>query len=304
MTASDESVSSQAPAAPRVSVIVPHYNDLARLGLCLDALTRQTYPADLTEIVVSDNASPCGEAALTELIAGRARLTITPTPGAGPTRNGGADIATGEIFAFTDADCVPEPQWLAEGIAALADHDFVGGAMRVLVEDAARLTPAEAFERVFAFDNAAYVARKGFSVTANLFCPRAVFEAVGGFRTGVSEDMDWCYRARAAGYRIGYAPKAIVGHPARRTWQEITTKWRRLNAEQFGLIKDRPLGRWRWLAKSALVPASALAHTPKVMASDQLGSLGQRLGALAMLYRLRLWRSADAMRILISPERP
>jgi GT2 family glycosyltransferase len=289
---------------PTVSVIVPHYNDLARLDLCLSALQTQTYPADDVEIIVSDNASPCGHAAVAATINGRARLTVTPQPGAGAARNGGVALARGDVLAFTDCDCQPEPAWLAGGLAALSHADFVGGAMKVLVDDPARLTAAEAFERVFAFDNAAYVERKGFTVTANLFCRRTVFEAVGGFLVGVSEDMEWSHRARDAGYRIGYAPCAVVGHPARRSWAELTTKWRRLNTEQFGLIKDRPLGRWRWLARNALLPASALAHTPKVMRSAQLSSLKQRLGALGVLYRLRLWRLVDAAQLVTGCARP
>jgi GT2 family glycosyltransferase len=284
--------------APTISVIVPHYNDLARLDICLSALERQTYPADNVEIIVSDNASSCGPEAVRTAIAGRARLTVTPEPGAGAARNGGVELARGQILAFTDCDCQPEPDWLTQGLAALEHYDFVGGAMKVLVDDPANLTPAEAFERVFAFDNASYVKRKGFTVTANLFCRRAVFEAVGGFLVGVSEDIEWSHRATAAGYRIGYAPEAVVGHPARRTWQELITKWRRLNAEQFGLIKDRPLGRWRWLARNALLPASVLVHTPKVMLSARLSSFNQRLGALGVLYRMRLWRLADAAQLV------
>jgi glycosyltransferase involved in cell wall biosynthesis len=283
---------------PTISVIVPHYNDLERLEVCLTALGRQTHAADDFEIIVSDNASPCGRAAVEAVIAGRARLTVTLEPGAGAARNGGVALARGEVLAFTDCDCQPEPEWLTQGTAALKQYDFVGGAMTVLVDDPARLTSAEAFERVFAFDNATYVKRKGFTVTANLFCPRTVFAAVGGFLVGVPEDMEWSHRARAAGYRIGYAAGAVVGHPARRNWDELTTKWRRLNSEQFGLMKDRPLGRWRWLVRNALLPVSALAHTPKVMGSAQLNSLKQRLGALGILYRMRLWRLADAAQLV------
>lgn len=284
--------------APSVSVIVPHYRDLARLDMCLTALQQQTWPADDFEVIVSDNASPEGAAAVAAAIAGRARLVITPQKGAGPARNGGVAVAKGRILAFTDCDCRPEPQWLAEGVAALAGCDFVGGRMNVMVEDPAHVTAAEAFERVFAFDNGAYVTRKGFTVTANLLCPRALFDEIGGFLVGVSEDIEWSQRARAAGYRIGYAPGAAVGHPARRTWDEIRTKWRRMNAEQFGLVKTRPGGRWRWLARSCLLPLSALAHSPKIFTSKELRSFDQRLGALAVLYRVRFWRFADSLRLL------
>ncbi len=283
---------------PRVSVIVPHFEDLAGLARCMDALAVQTYPKDRTEIIVADNASPSGREAVERVIAGRARLVVVDARGAGPARNGGAALAEGDILAFTDSDCIPAPDWLSEGVAALEDCDFVGGAMQVLVGDENRMSGAEAFERVFAFDNETYVRRKDFTVTANLFCPASVFARVGGFAVGVSEDLDWSIRARDAGYRIGYAPRARVGHPARRDWGELTRKWRRLNEETFAIYRARPNGQVRWLAKSLALPLSALAHTPKVLASPRLRSPGQRLSALATLYRLRGWRCLDALRLM------
>ena len=282
--------------APRVSVIIPHYRDLKGLDACLSALTNQTTMPD--EIVVADNNSPEGEAAAAAVIAGRARLTIVAEQGAGPARNGGVAASSGDILAFTDSDFLPEPQWLANALAALSGCDFVGGAMRVLVADEQALTAAEAFERVFAFDNRTYVLAKGFSVTANLICPRALFDDVGGFRIGVSEDLEWCQRARAKGYVIGYAADAVIGHPARRTWPEMTRKWGRLDSEAFELALESPGGRWRWLLKSLVLPASALAHTPRVLVSPTLATLTDRLKALGLLYRLRIWRAVDGLHLL------
>jgi GT2 family glycosyltransferase len=283
---------------PKVSVVVPHFQDLDGLDRCLAALGRQTHPAGDFEVVVADNNSPVGEAAVAARIAGRARLVIVADKGAGPARNGGVAASRGKTLAFTDSDCVPEPDWLAQGLAALADWDLVGGRMRVLVEDEGRMTGPEAFEAVFAFDNEDYVTRKGFTVTANLFCPRALFDAVGGFRVGVSEDLEWSHRARAAGYRIGYAAGAVVGHPARRTWAELRKKWARLNAETFALVAGGPHGRTRWLLRSLALPLSAVAHTPKVLRSPALRSWGDRRRALAALYRLRAWRLGDSLRLL------
>jgi GT2 family glycosyltransferase len=289
---------------PKVSVIVPHYRDLERLDLCLAALASQSFPREGFEIVVADNSSPEGAAAVERAIAGRARLVVVPEKGAGPARNGGVAASKGEILAFTDCDCLPEPDWLAEGVRALESHDFVGGRMEVLVDDPRRMTPAEAFERVFAFDNESYVIRKGFTVTANLFCRRELFDRVGGFRVGVSEDVEWCHRALAAGYRIGYAARAGAGHPARRTWPELVGKWRRLNSETYQLYAARRGGRLVWLARSAALPLSALVHSPKVFASGELTSMGQRLSALGVLYRQRFWRFFDALRLALADRGP
>lgn len=280
---------------PRVSVIIPHYRDLARLDRCLGLLEQQSFPRDAFEVVVADNASPEGEAAVAETIGGRGRLVVVHEPGAGPARNGGVAAARGEILAFTDCDCLPDPDWISQGVQALERWDVVGGRIKVLVEDPARVTPEEAFEKALAFDNRSYVVRKGFTVTANLFCRAELFRRVGGFRVAVSEDLEWSRRATAAGFRIGFAEGAVVGHPARRNWRELTGKWRRLNAESFGLYAARPGGRVRWIARSLILPLTALVHTPKVLFSRKLSRPAQRLGALGVLYRLRLWRCLDAL---------
>lgn len=283
------------PRAPLVSVIVPHYRDLSGLDRCLSALSDQTFPRQDYEVVVADNNSPEGEHAVAEVIAGRARLVIVREPGAGPARNGGAAAAVGALFAFTDADCVPEPRWLAAGVRALDDFDVVGGRMTVLVNDERRMTPAECYERVFAFDNAAYVRRERFTVSANLFCSRQVFERVGLFRTGVSEDIDWSWRAVDAGLSLGYAADAVVGHPARRTWSELERKTRRVNAELFALMLSRGGTARRWRLRCLAMPLSAIAHTPRVLASPQLRSSADRVAALATLYRLRFWRGLHGL---------
>lgn len=285
----------------RVSVIVPHYRDLAGLDACLTALTAQTARAH--QIIVADNNSPEGAARLAEVIAGRAELTIVETPGAGPARNGGVAVATGDTLAFTDSDCLPQAEWLANGLRALAGYDFVGGAMDVLVQDENHITAAEAFERVFAFDNRAYVLQKQFTVTANLFCSRTVFDDVGGFRVGVSEDLEWCKRAAQKGYRIGYAPDALVGHPARRTWADLKKKWSRLDREAFELALEAPAGRLRWLLKALVMPLSALAHAPKALTSSTLSRLPDRVKATLMLFRLRCWRSCDCLALLVAEGR-
>ena len=92
---------------PRISVVIPHYNDLKRLSLCLDALRRQTYPADRVEIVVADNASPQGVEAVRAVVADRARVVLVRDRGAGPARNGGVAASTGEILAFIDLTATP-----------------------------------------------------------------------------------------------------------------------------------------------------------------------------------------------------
>jgi GT2 family glycosyltransferase len=278
-----------------ISVIIPHFDDLVRLDRCLTALSCQTMASDRYEIVVADNMSPGGEAAVRAVIAGRARLVSAAERGAGPARNAAVSAAGGDVLAFTDADCLPEPGWLEAGLAGLAHHDIVGGCVRILVEGDSAKSGPEAFEAVFAFHNRRYIEREGFSVTANLFCRRRVYDAVGPFLVGMSEDRDWCLRARALGYRLGYQPSAVVGHPARADWPSLLVKWRRLNAELFANAQMRRGGRLRWLAASAAMPVSILVHLPLLLASPALGDMRERARGAATLVRLRLWRCADGL---------
>jgi GT2 family glycosyltransferase len=283
---------------PRVSVVVPHYNDLDGLEKCLASLQAQTYPADRFEVLIADNASPQGLAAVEAVVAGRARVLLVEERGAGPARNGAVAQATGEILAFIDSDCQATPNWLAEGVAALPAYDFIGGRVTVLVDDETRMTPVEAFERVFAFNFEDYITRKGFTGAGNMFCPRALFQTIGGFKATVSEDVEWSRRAVSMGYRLGYAPGAIVGHPARRSWADLTGKWTRINAETFALSSGQRMQRLRWLLRSLMLPLSAVAHTPRVLFTRALTTPSQRLDALGVLYRIRFWRLFNALPLL------
>lgn len=281
----------------KISVIIPHYEDLAALRKCLDALDRQTLPRSHFEIVVADNASPCGLAAVDAAVAGRAKLVLQAVKGAGPARNAAVAAAKGSLLAFTDSDCVPDRDWLSKGLDAAQSVDIVGGRVEVIAPADGERNGAQAFESVFAFDNKHYVERKGFSVTANLFCSRALFEATGPFRVGMSEDLEWCHRARRAGFSIGYAADVKVSHPARKDWPQLLAKWRRIQSETYALQSPTLRNKGRWLARAWAMPVSIVAHAPKIWSSTALASSGERWRALACLIRLRMWRMADAHRL-------
>ena len=291
---SDDLVRVSAP--PDVSVVIPHFRDFTRLDLCLAALGHQTF-AGSREIIVADNNSPEGLAAVEAAVAGRARIVVATASGAGPARNAGVAAAIGRVIAFTDSDCVPEPGWLAGGVAAVAETTLAGGAMTVLSAFPGRLSPTEAFEAVFAFDNESYVRTKGFSVTANLFVPRSVFARVGPFPTGVSEDIEWCWRARDAGFALVYSPTAVVGHPARRDWPALKAKWRRLSHELFLLERERGRSVAWIVGRAALMLLELPRALVRVARTPILGSGRDRRGAAAVLTRIRIFRFVETMRM-------
>ena len=110
------------------------------------------------------------------IVGTRGRVIEVAERGAGPARNAGVRASRGDAIAFIDSDCRPDPRWLEEGLAELRLADFAGGRVDVLVEDPRRMTAAEAFESVFAFQNESYVKGRNFTVTASMFVWRSVFE--------------------------------------------------------------------------------------------------------------------------------
>jgi GT2 family glycosyltransferase len=274
---------------PLVTVVIPHFNQLAALDLCLESLVRQSYPRGRINIIVADNASPIAREALLATIADRACLVVVTERGAGPARNGGVAAAKGQVLAFIDADCVADERWIAAGVASLADYDFVGGEVRV-GHRGARPSAVEAFEMEFAFNFKRYITKEGFTGSGNMFVSAAVFDQVGGFQADVSEDVEWSRRATQLGFRLGYVKDAIVTHPARETWAELTEKWRRINEESLLLAARSKSQSAKWLMRTWVVPLTALVHTPRVLTSRKLPGTAAKMGALRILFLHRLWR--------------
>jgi glycosyltransferase involved in cell wall biosynthesis len=298
-------VSRRTPATdpPFVSVVIPHYNDLGALSVCIASLRRQTWPAGRMEVIVADNNSVCGIEAVIEAASG-CRVVPAPIQGAGPARNAGAAVARGEILAFLDSDCDPRPDWVENGVSALAKYDFAGGHVVTAARDPLRPTPVEAWEMVFGFDFERYILIEGYTGSGNMWVWRRVFDAVGGFRAGVAEDMDWSSRARAAGFHLGYERGAVVSHLARSDWSGLLRRWRRVLAEHYWLARERPFGALRWVVWTLGMPLSIGPHSVRVLRSERLLSLREKVSAIAVLVAHRLWRTCYMARLMVvSPSR-
>ena len=277
----------------KAAVIIPHYNDSARLGRCLAVLTDQDL--DGTEVVVVDNGSTEPLAALIAAYP-TVRFVSEPLKGAANARNRGVAETTAPLLFFLDCDCLPAPDWLATAFRIAGDGDIIGGAIDLFDETPPPRTGAQAFEAVFAFDYRRYIEEKGFSVTANLLTSRDVFTATGPFVAGLSEDLDWCHRARAKGYRLIVGEALRVGHPSRGDWAALEKKWLRLTREGFGVNGASPKARLKWAIKAVLMPFSIPAHAPRILRSPKLKGQAERLAAVATLARLRLRRAGWMLR--------
>jgi glycosyltransferase involved in cell wall biosynthesis len=298
-TISAAEASSPREDRPLISVIIPHYDDLANLERCMRLLAAQTLPRGQFEVVVADNNSRCGLKEVKRVCGDIAQVVPAPIQGAGAARNAAVDASRGGILAFIDSDCRPVPTWLERGLAALSTAQIVGGQVDVDYDVPGRPTAVEAFEKVFAFNFKRYIEELGFAGSGNMFVPRQTFDRVGGFRGLVSEDVDWGRRAVAAGYRWRYAADVVVSHPARRDWAELVQKSRKVSREAFAYAIEKPNGRMLWFLRSFAILASPFAHWIVVARSNKLDNSGQKLKAVGVLFRVRFWRFIECQRLLL-----
>ena len=284
--------------APEISVIIPHFDQSNALSLCLSSILSQSYDKSRVEIIVADNGSPCGLAKLrgeypsVKFISAKAR-------GAAHARNAGMAAARGDIFAFIDADCIAHPRWLENGVGPLSECELSGGEVIVTVVDERAPSAVELFERVFAFRQRIYINRKHFSVTANLLATRAAALAIGPFKNGVAEDVDWCQRGGALGFRLVFNDTSIISHPARQNWGELTNKWGRLISERWNGYGGRSwIRRIGWMGLAVATALSAVPHMAWIVSSKRIEGMRDRTAAAGVLTRIRLWRARRMLAML------
>lgn len=193
--------------------MVPVRNGAATLPKLLQSLEAQTLGRERFEVIVVDNCSADGTASVASTHG--AYVVSEPIPGRSRARNRGAREARGRRYAFTDADCVADREWL-EAFGACADMaPLVAGDVRLLLSE--RPNAVERFEARWRFGQQAWVEAQGWAATANLLVSADAFEAIGGFdpawRMG-GEDVDFCFRARDAGLKLGFCGRAVVEHEA------------------------------------------------------------------------------------------
>lgn len=235
----------------RVSVIVPVFRGMGELEHCLACLAAQTLPADSVEIIVVDNGSNPG---IQSLLAQYPSFTLLEEkqPGSYAARNTGLAHAHGEIVAFTDADCQPDPDWLEAGLERLykdREADLIGGRVRLIFATGDARTLTERYERLTAFPQQRYVEELDFAVTANLFVRRGVLDELNGFEASLQSggDRDFGQRAKAAGFRLVYEETAVVAHPSRANMKELLVKARRVAHGEMAMWRQGKVQNdWRY----------------------------------------------------------
>jgi GT2 family glycosyltransferase len=225
---------------PAATVIVPVHNGGPSLSRVLDTLHAQEFDRSF-EVVVVDNASTDATTRIAMEHPLHPRVVFEARRGSYAARNAGVEVATGEVLAFTDVDCLPEPAWLAAGVAGIEDGaDLVGG--DVVQQLGEKPTRWERFDARHYLNQRRYVEKMRFAATANLFVRREVIEQAGRFDAALlsSGDLEFCYRAQRNGYRLAFQPEAVVQHAPRRTIRQLWSLHTRLAAGKTVLKHRHP----------------------------------------------------------------
>lgn len=198
---------------PAVSVVVPVFNGVATIDDCVRSLLELRYPDDRLELIVVDNGSHDGTTQALRDYRHRIVVAHARRRGAASARNAGVRFASGEVIAFTDADCVVEPDWLQRLVDALEDPrvGIAGGPIRALPN----ANEIERFGEVIHDHRAAMeVYKPPYAITMSWGSRRALLRSLGGFdeRFRRGQDVDLAYRIVRSGFILVFVPEAIVYH--------------------------------------------------------------------------------------------
>lgn len=216
---------------PMASVVIPARNAAAVLGAQLATLRKQEFDGRF-EVIVADNGSTDDTAAVAvgwaDRIPGLQVVDASERPGISHARNTGVAAASGEYVLFCDADDEASPGWVQAMVDGLKQADIVGGRL-----DLDTLNPP----RVRAWRVDPTLDRLPtsmdflpYAVGANIGVRAAVYRALGGFNEAYlssHDDVEFCWRAQFASYRLGYAPQAVIRY-------RLRGDLRRLAAQRYG----------------------------------------------------------------------
>lgn len=224
-----------------VSVIVPVYKGLGMLKSCLNALENQTYSE--FEIIVVDNG---GNSGIGEVCSAYSKVQLIQheTPGSYSARNAGIRAASGEIIALTDADCIPSPNWIENGVNGMLYNScrMASGHITPAFTNESKPGFIELCDVILHTMNQEQALRECTSVAcANMFVHKSLFNSVGLFNDSLfsAGDCEFTYRVSASGEKIVYLENAVIYHRARRTLKEVVQRYRRFAGAEFASMTGR-----------------------------------------------------------------
>jgi glycosyltransferase involved in cell wall biosynthesis len=245
----------------KVSVIIPCLNNASTLSTQLSALAAQQY-AEPWEVIVADNGSTDETVAVAEQFGDRLPnlrvLDASRISGSAHARNVAAAAAQGEFLLFCDGDDEVGTGWVAAMAAALEKSDLVGGHIEYWRLNEPWLVRAYGYERGLKLFESGYLK---FASGCNLGIRHSVHDAVGGFDESLLrlQDVDYSWRVQQAGFRLSYAPDAVVHFRLRGSiWSVCRRAFKFGYTEPFLYRKHRNKGMPQILSWKTIVKTAAL----------------------------------------------
>lgn len=287
---------------PAVSVIVVNHNGEAVIRRCLQSLMEQTFTD--REVIVVDNASRDRSVEMIRAEFPSVRVIEHPVNAGFAGGNvQGLRHAGGEYIALLNNDAVAEPEWLVHLVEAMRSDPLVGICASKLLVDGTDLidsagdgctTASRGYKRGEGASAPCYdrVEEVFGGCGAAVLYRRARIERIGFFDEEfflLHEDTDLNVRARPAGWRCMYVPKAVVRHRVHSTIGRYSDRWIYCSIRNADLVwlKNSPTGLLcRYLHHKVL--------TDCALYGGMLLWLDQRWRRLGLLLRAK----ADVVRLL------
>jgi glycosyltransferase involved in cell wall biosynthesis len=289
------------PMRPFVSVIVPVYNDAMRIRACIEKLLSQTYPSQQYEIIIIDNGSTDATPDTVKHFPVK-YLNENKIQGSYAARNKGIRNAAGEIIAFTDSDCIPVPEWIASGVEAMYEQscDLIGG--NVQFQFSPKWSAAELCDSLTNMQIKKNISERKVGKTANLFVKSNVIQKTGLFPENLKSggDVIWTRKAVRDGFRIGFAPRAAVAHPARAIVQLLKKQYRVGKGQPF-IWRQEGDSSSRYFRRilNAFVPTASLFILDRIHKNGISVSTGGALRVLLVAWLCRMATGLGNLKTLL-----
>ncbi|MDX6602104.1 MAG: hypothetical protein QOF13_1306 [Solirubrobacterales bacterium] len=235
-------------AAPQLSVVIATHNRSKLLARCLRTLEEQDAPPDSFEVIVADDGSSDGTAAMAEALATPFRLRVLSLDKVGKAEvlNAGIRAAVGSVCLCIDDDIVASPELVSEHLAAhLRDPMTVGlGHLTQRPPDSDDWY-AEAFARAWN-DHYERLGKKKPSWTdcygGNISAARELLLKIGGFEAEfpIGEDYEIGFRLRENGGVLTYLPQADGVHDDQKPGRRLIRDARRQGVSYVDLVERHP----------------------------------------------------------------
>jgi cellulose synthase/poly-beta-1,6-N-acetylglucosamine synthase-like glycosyltransferase len=200
---------------PLVSIVIPAKNAAKTIAKCVQAVLGQKDFSEPYEVIVVDDGSEDITAAIANGYGVRV-IRLEESMGPAAARNAGVAVARGKILVFTDSDCAPENNWLVEMIKPFDDPAVVGVRGAYRSHQSGWVPRFVQQEYAFKYMLTAGLDSIDFIDTYSAAYRRQVFLEHGGFEKAFPvpcvEDQEFSFRLARKGYRMVFAPDAIVYH--------------------------------------------------------------------------------------------